>query len=107
MAISNWHLQRYYNELNRDYFKGRLPKIPVRFGYTRQYPSRGYMAICLGNRILLKPFLKKSGKLCVWVLLHEMGHLSVPGSGAHGPRFMKEMRRLHREGAFDSVLYSA
>jgi hypothetical protein len=104
---SNWHLQREFNNMNRKFFDNRLPRVRVRFGYIRPECGTSFMGFCLPDRIMLAPFLKKSGKCALMVLLHEMAHLSVPDSQNHGRKWVREMHRLHDAGAFNSILYGA
>ena len=107
---SNWHLRREYAQLNRKYFKGQLPKIRVFYGYVRSMPTASYMAFACTDRIVLQPWLRRSGKVSIYALLHEMVHIKLYALGldaGHGPRFDKETRRLYKAGAFDNILYGA
>jgi hypothetical protein len=69
-----------------------------------------YMAYALTDRIVVQPWLKRSGKFTLFALLHEMVHLKLYSQGldaGHGPRFNRELRRLYRAGAFDNIFYDA
>ncbi len=91
------HASQLFDELNRKYWRGRLPRYRVIQRATlhglhgrRQYASR---------TILLAPHA--SPEALRLTLLHEMCHIGSgsndPG-GAHGPLFLRKMRRLVRLG---------
>jgi hypothetical protein len=97
-------LQGAYREYNKKYFKGKLPKVIIKykklndnvagrtfFGYGEDWPAQ---------EIHLSKRLSYYEKCTVQTLLHEMIHISIGGKYKHGSRFKKELKRLIKAGAF-------
>lgn len=82
-------LQNLYEELNKRFFRNRLPRYNVRI--SPSLPSHGK---CLSDRrtILLRPM--EPGLLRQF-LLHEMCHI---GSPDHGQRFQAKLQAIADEG---------
>jgi hypothetical protein len=86
---------RLFDELNRRYWKGRLPRYRV---IRRQILPRRRLGICsdkTGTILLLQSLAGEELRL---TLLHEMCHIGSGAGYSHGPRFQKKMRRLVRLG---------
>jgi hypothetical protein len=97
-------LQRTYNRFNKLYFDGRLHHdIEVTW---HRYPKG--MKICGESDsevIWVNEAHKSWGKVWQLTLLHEMAHVSTIDEKAHhGPKWVREMRRLFRIGAYDGLL---
>lgn len=86
--------QRLYEELNRRYFRGRLPHYRVRF-VRRLFPDSAgtFYGRCDSDRklILLRHDRAPGAPTLRQSLLHEMCHIGAPG---HGKRWQAKMRRL-------------
>ena len=96
----NLQLKKLFDKYNKKYFKNKLKISDIRFGkslglgqtdYNKQFPS-----------ITIIPQLKKSNRILKIVLLHEMIH--VLGIDNHGPKFIRRVHRLVRQGAYDDLL---
>jgi hypothetical protein len=99
-----------YKIANARYFGGRLPHIRVRWttdeelhgalGCTVLHPAEEKMAVFLNSKY------KKEDKIWGFTLLHEMAHVEQfcthPRSEPHGRVWIRIMKRLAREGAFNS-----
>lgn len=119
-------LQKAYREYNRQYFKGALPNVPVRWSKQIGLTSgRGDAGFFIGTSdekgdwvILVSHDLKTLEYYWRMTLLHEMAHVSVrndPKERActengdnlepmgHSKVWRIEMRRLAAAGAFDGL----
>jgi hypothetical protein len=97
-------LQRTYNRFNRLYFGGKLPSdIDIRWHrYTKESKICGESD---SEVIWVNEAHKAWPKVWQITLLHEMAHVATVNERAHhGVKWVKEMRRLMREGAFDGLL---
>lgn len=112
-----------YDLFNSRYFRGRLPKIPVRWVLPASTPKRSKHLLGAthfaheripGTRrhkkvpvyISLHPKIKNMGVIWVMTLLHEMVHVEqhyLPESQAHGRKFEARMRDLANKGAFRTL----
>jgi len=83
-----------YAQLNREFFRDRLPVYRVRF---RQFDRPGQEGECkpTARTILLATPLKGDPQKLRQVLLHEMCHIGSPG---HGLRFQAKLARLAANG---------
>ena len=85
---------RLYEELNRDLFKGRLPRFRVTLCGSKHLPGASPGECLEGRRLIrLRRGLEPEG-LRRW-LLHEMCHIGVPD---HGLRFQTRLLRLADQG---------
>jgi len=108
-----------FDRLNRRYFRGALPSLPIMWHKPLLSGGRRAFAgqfIVFEDRdhanIIIDPKLRKRK---MWnyiesILLHEMVHTYLwnkherPSAyNGHGKKFQKEMRRLARAGAFDRL----
>ncbi len=85
-------LQRLYDELNRQFFHGRLPRYRVAF--TTFYGSR-QRGRCVSKRRLILVRRGLDGEELRRVLLHEMCHIGALG---HGQRWQSKLRSLAEQG---------
>jgi hypothetical protein len=106
MRLTNRYLARTYAELNKKYFRNRLPKdMVVRFvtmnsidgqeddAHTRVYWNRpAYIVINKRNTW--------SATQTDMALIHEMVHVENPKPNGHGSWFQKRMLKLAKAGAF-------
>jgi hypothetical protein len=93
--------ERMYDELNEQFFRGRLPKFHVRREKKNAFKQKDsilYFAVgaCVRSRRTI--FLGKElrGANLRQVLLHEMCH--VQGDLRHGRSFRAQLRSLQRQG---------
>lgn len=106
------YLRKWYDKVNRKYFKNKLPKEtkviwrkPFVFGHGAEF------VIFKDGRllILINPVLRKIGteNYAIQCLMHEMCHLSLwcqkKNPATHGPNFQKEMKRLAAMDAFRTI----
>jgi hypothetical protein len=84
-----------FADFNRRYWHGRLPQHRV---LRRDLTKHNLRGLCVGERrvILIEQTLK--GDQLRRTLLHEMCHIGDHGANAHGPRFLRKVRRLGRLG---------
>jgi predicted metal-dependent hydrolase len=95
------NLARAYSRYNRLHFRSRLPRAICRFG--RLSDCIAQVTFSDPPQIVVHTRIKRfSKKLVLFSLLHEMAHLSS-GDAGHGPKWQREMRRLARSGAFDTL----
>jgi predicted metal-dependent hydrolase len=97
-----------YNQYNRKYFSGKLPTIDdefdVRFGRLGR-DNHGETNFYVDfTEIVISTRLVNQGRFVRIILLHEMCHVALPASAKHGPRFMREIKRIMRMGAFDDLV---
>lgn len=108
-----------FDRLNRRYFRGSLPSLPVMWhrpllsGGRRTFAGQ-FVVMEDGEHanIIIDPKLQKR-KMWSFIestLLHEMVHAYLwnrnerPSAyNGHGKKFQKEMQRLARVGAFDRL----
>src|SRR5438552_18817858 len=90
-------LQTLFDEFNRRYWNGRLPRYSVRRQSKIKDGELEGWAFCDHHkeRIIIKSSLE--GDVLREVLLHEMVHVRYPDE-AHGPKFARELRRLAARG---------
>ena len=88
------HASRLFDELNRKYWRGRLPRYRV----IQRASLRDLLGQCDNTRrtILLAPH--SSPEKLRLTLLHEMCHIGTGPGHSHGPRFLRKLRRLVRLG---------
>ena len=90
-------ISRLFNELNRRYWRARLPRYRVI--RVRSIGKKAkYIGFC-NNRtktILLDASL--NGNELRETLIHEMCHIGMPKDYGHGPIFQRKLRRLARLG---------
>jgi hypothetical protein len=86
---------RLFDELNRRYWRGRLPRYRI---IQRSTLSGGALGQCRdGTRtILIAPHASVDALRAT--LLHEMCHIGTGPGLAHGPRFVRKLRRLVKLG---------
>lgn len=104
-----------YDIFNSRYFRGRLPKIPIKWSHDLGFEGnrKGILGSThydgVTNRpklISLNPKYKSSGTIWVTTLLHEMVHVEqwrTPAKQAHGHKFQKRMKQLANKGAFNGL----
>jgi hypothetical protein len=80
------HLTQLYNELNRQFFNGRLPRYRVTF-----YKAMTKQGWCISERRLIRLSPSLPDAQIRKVLLHEMCHIGTPD---HGKRFQAKLARL-------------
>ncbi len=95
-------LQKLFNNFNRLFFGGKLPKVPVRWK-VNLIATEGALGICYQDKIFLSPKLKIDARFVCLILLHEMAHLKFfslnrPRAG-HGRAWHKEMIRILKRAA--------
>jgi predicted SprT family Zn-dependent metalloprotease len=102
-------LQELYDDFNLEFFRGRLPTVLV--GYSKHCKQKGAFGLTLfrdgmkhASHIVINPDLEDWGQVAQQTVLHEMCHVRLTRSHNHGPRFQKELKRLIKAGAFDSLL---
>ncbi len=86
---------RLFDELNRKYWRGKLPKYRV---IRRAVLFGRCLGLCSNDSrtILLRRDLE--GEALRLTLLHEMCHIGPESGYDHGPRFLRKLRRLARLG---------
>ena len=97
-----------YNALNSNFFKGKLPPLRVYWNWKRS--SLGATAFDRESKrplfITLNPHYRYLDRIWLPTLLHEMVHVEqwrLPIKDKHGVKFISRMRKLARDGAFDSL----
>lgn len=101
--LSHRELRRYYLDINRKYFDGKLPEdADVLFA-----PTPGCHAwLCEDNAgpvVTIDPKFAISSDLWKQSLLHECAHYSST-DWKHGRRFRAEIDRLYVVGAYRGLL---
>ena len=111
-TCQGWTANELYDLFNTRYFRGRLPKIPVRWvaPHARERSVIGCTRFRLEEdgverpyEICIHPRIKNEGAIWVLTLLHEQVHVEqykVPREQAHGRKFEKRMKQLAQQGAF-------
>ena len=113
-------LDQFYAQINRQYFRGGLPPIPVR--WEPQLADVGELAgrafrlegmfghVGPKTVILLNPSLQSDQAALRRALCHEMVHAQLYVAGQptaeHGPAFQTILRRLSSEHAFEGIVAS-
>lgn len=97
---TNARLRRRFLYLNRRYFRSRLPHATM----VQWKPMKNLMGLCMIDPplIQLDTAIRPWSRVWELTLLHEMAHLST-GDTSHGRRWMREMMRLARAGAFNKL----
>ncbi len=85
-------LQKLYADLNRQFFRGKLPRYRATFSKEVIGPFQG---ICLDKRRLIRLRRGLPPQEIRQVLLHEMCHIRTRG---HGRRWQEKMLRLAAQG---------
>lgn len=106
--LRNIDLAYWYKRFNRRFFENKLPIIPVRFRRVSTLAYAETDITCKSKRpveIRVSPVLRPFSKIAISSLLHEMCHVSNAVKYktircGHGPRFIKELERICREGAY-------
>ena len=104
---SDYRLKQLYRKFNKQWFGGKMrDDVIVRWAtgpadLKRECQAKKLLACADDKTIILNPWMKKSGNLTRFTLLHEMVHAKLPQGVHHGPRFQREMHRLARAGAFE------
>lgn len=92
-----------FYDFNARFFNGKLP-LDTMVSWSRSIPRHvagDFDGTDIRINVALKP-LRPCWKL---TLLHEMAHLATSEEvEEHGPKWKREMRRLYRIGAFDTLL---
>lgn len=97
-------LRNLFRQFNRKYFGNRLSVSDVRFGKTgTAYAETTFLDDC-DPIITLQHELGSKGRFCRMALLHEMAHVELGADAGHGPKFVKRMRKLVRQGAYDGLI---
>jgi hypothetical protein len=96
-----------FRRLNRRYFGNRLPFTARRL--TLKWARMAEMGNYSNNgkrvTIEINTILRRWPTCMEATLLHEMAHFATAGERAdHGPKWLRERRRLYRAGAFESLL---
>lgn len=98
-------LRSLFNRYNRKYFSGKLQVSDVRFGRVQGSTHADTTFLESAAPIVtLGKHLKDTTRFLHMVLLHEMTHVDLGPAAGHGPKFVKRMRKLVRQGAFDDLL---
>ena len=94
-----------FRRYNRKYFGNKLKISGVRFGNSRCLGETAFFDNC-PPIIVIDRKIMNYGRIVRMVLLHEMAHVSMPNAAGvgHGPKFVRRMRRLVNQGAFDDLL---
>ncbi len=87
---------RLFDEFNRRYWRGRLPTYRVIRRAT--IPGSRLGSCSNTSRTILLHRVLEGDELRL-ILLHEMCHIGPDSGYAHGPRFLRKLRRLVRLGA--------
>jgi len=118
--ISVKYLQAAYDDYNRKYWQGKLPKVTIRYG--KCITSSDAVAETFSGGPLKKKYipyeivfnreLKETKFECytVALLLHEMCHVFLHNTGrvslshSRKSKFHKELKRIYDAGAFLELL---
>lgn len=103
MASPNSKLKKAYLAYNRLYFNGELPTDTI-----VKWEDLGPQVVALFDpsdySIIINRRVRTFNSVWRLTLLHEMCHSATADEAAeHGPRWLREMRRLSRLGAFDKL----
>jgi hypothetical protein len=106
---TNYSLKQTYCYFNRGWFGGRLPSIPIRFGWPEDRGSGEYDPD--GVFIIISYSLRKWPRYTAIVVLHEMVHAKQhlldgvrPEDLRHARLFKRDIRWLVNHGAYDKLL---
>lgn len=113
-AAGDPDLNARFARLNRDYFGGALPAVPVSWEpqLIEIAALRGdgliLEGLTDGHAIVVNPSLATDLRTLVATLCHEMVHVRLTLAGGpvgedHGPEFQQQLRRLLDEGAFEGA----
>lgn len=94
-------LKKLFNFYNREYFDCKLRISDIRWGKSLGLAETTYLEPAFPIITLTHP-LKKLNRILRIVLLHEMVHVS--GIHDHGPKFIKRIHRLVKQGVYDNLL---
>jgi len=109
--MSNRYLRRIYDEYNKKWFEGRLPRLPVQWGDSRTFTrreGRSTLAVTdyesgkpIGIRFAPRMRRYREHQLVRFTMLHELVHVEQPAHHAdHGRCFNDRMKELANAGAF-------
>ena len=90
-------LQARFDDLNRRYWRGRLPRYRVRFSPGLRKRT-GCIGQCDDSQHLIVIDPSETGTALRLTLLHEMCHVGNHHGAWHGPIFLRKLRRLERLG---------
>lgn len=98
-------LETVFRKYNRKYFGGKLKVSAVRFGRIRPVAAgeTSFFSDC-PPIITIDRALMNHGRFVRIVLLHEMAHASMSCDVGHSPVFVKRIRQLVKQGAYDDLL---
>lgn len=102
----NLEPEKMYDEYNRLYFGGKLPKIPVLWSRKHTKDCRGICVYIPELAIYLNPSLKGWERTWCMTLLHEQVHVEQRHdvrAKDHGRKFQNRMKALVRQGAFQDL----
>ena len=87
--------QRLFDELNKRYWRGRLPRYRV---IRRAALGDRAMGLCNNKTRTILLLQSLDGEKLRLTLLHEMCHIGKASEYPHGPQFLKKLHRLARLG---------
>ena len=91
MGVGSPNLSQLFDELNRKFFKGQLPRVRVTLSASIRANGEYW-----GERRLIRLRRGLDPAALRRALLHEMCHVGTPGD--HGTPFLKRLRILARRG---------
>jgi len=94
-----------FRKYNRLYFNNKVKVSDVRFGRIRPKGAgeTSFFSDC-PPIITIDRELMHFGRFACMVLLHEMVHASMHHNVGHGPKFVRRIKRLVKQGAYDNLL---
>lgn len=103
--VSDVNLDDVYSDLNKKYFNGELPKIPIKF--TTSKIQGGYVDLLRNTRtdeikivgMGISKFFKRDKDNFIQIMLHEMIHVALAYDGVHeremhGIMFKRKLREI-------------
>jgi len=99
-------MEVYFDDINRLFYKGKLPAVRV---YWYKFRSKLRKGVTAWNKnktvdaIYISVDLKETGHYALQTLVHESIHVAKPNAG-HGPVFKKEKKRLYDAGAYFHIV---
>ena len=85
---------RLFDELNRRYWRGRLPRYRV----IRRALLPRFLGTCSDETQTILVDSSLAGEMLRLTLLHEMCHIGTDKGYSHGPVFLRKLRRIERLG---------
>lgn len=110
MRIKPLDLQKEFDYVNKTYFDGKLPPVPVKWGNLIGGRKAADGCIESDGTIVIDNLLKYRPRLAAITVRHEMVHLSLPEyfgcipDKDHGMLFQAGIFRLINMGAYDGLL---